>query len=954
TYDSHDCTGTISSKVADLVHLERIDLSNNMLHGSIPNLWNLSALKYLDLSGNMLVGGVPDYLGTMPSLQEMNLGYNFLEGPIPPTLGLLSGLQDLDLSSNRLTGKIPSQLGNISTLETLYIEDNLLNGTLPHKLGELSKLVEMSISGNNFTGKLPHTFVNLTKLEFLNLIGNNFEGPLPTGLFKITSLKYLLVTDMRVTKNSSFPQLSRLNELQSLILWNCSIVGNIPEYIGGMNLRNLVVTDMRVTKNSSFPQLSRLNELQSLILRNCLIVGNIPEYIGDMNLRDLRTMTGKSNAGDHNSTNFVTKEELAKELASWATKIESSNQKLMLNMQQEVKKLVDSVEVLMLQSAVKSPSPPTSNALASSFNPPPSSSLNTTTFPQPFVPAIAEALNNDDLSFNKLDGKIPRGLQNLRFLGLARNNFQGPIPDWVSSVQSKDTIMMNSLVQIPYTLIEKCPSMHSLLHIDCGGNGTFIDGIYYESDNANLPFYVSPNKNWAYSTSADFISLSSGDPNYTIKSRCGLSVIKAPLYATARISPITLDYYGLCLHNGNYNVTLYFAEISLSEQNDHSILENGETVLKDFSLKAEDGAVIKSFIANVRDNNLLSIHMYWTGKAASFFLLISILLYWKWGFMGRKKLLYEKLEGVELQEISVTVQHVLDATRNFSHEFVIGGGGSAIVYKANLPGGMYAVKKINPTTTRELGTYSNELSILKDLKNDNILELVWWYSGHGHHLQICKYMENKSLYNALFEARLELNWETRCKICRQIAKGLVYLHGLAENKIIHRDITTMNILLDENLNAKISDFGLARYYNDQVRTCLTTSYGTLGYMPPEYSRQGLVSEKTDVYSYGIVVLEIVSGKESVSNLSSEESRFLVDEAYILKKQGKLLHLIDRNYVKDSVEDEAYKLLRLAILCTNQTAQLRPTMFDVLNVLEGKPIEQISATQQSNLITDSMH
>ncbi|KAF5192446.1 hypothetical protein FRX31_017966, partial [Thalictrum thalictroides] len=102
-------------------------------------------------------------------------------------------------------------------------------------------------------------------------------------------------------------------------------------------------------------------------------------------------MTGKSSAGDHNSANFVTKEELA----SWATKIESSNQKLMLDMQQEVKKLADSVEVLMLQSVVKSPSPPTSNPLASSFNPPPSSSLNTTTFPQPFVPAIAEALNNE-------------------------------------------------------------------------------------------------------------------------------------------------------------------------------------------------------------------------------------------------------------------------------------------------------------------------------------------------------------------------------------------------------------------------------------------------------------------------------------------------------------------------------------------------------------------------------
>ncbi|PIA50788.1 hypothetical protein AQUCO_01200201v1 [Aquilegia coerulea] len=556
------------------------------------------------------------------------------------------------------------------------IAGNNFFGELPASFENLTELYSFSIRGNSFHGQI-NFIEKWEQLQILDLIGNNFDGPLPAGFFNMTALTQLWVTDMRVSRDSTFPQLSKLIRLKSLILRNCSIVDKIPEYIGEMKL----LTDL-------------------------------------------------------------------------------------------------------------------------------------------------------DLSFNNLTGEIPLGLQNLNFLGLTRNNFNGSIPGWVSSVSSRnETTMMDfsynhfskknysndsllpeqqstmnffkcctssDLAMDPSMQIlnERCPFKSSSLYIDCGGNGTLIDGNYYEEDNGSLPFYVSPKKTWAYSISGDFISLSAGRQNYTKNTQCALSVPDAPLYSTARISPLTLDYYGLCLHNGIYNVSLHFAEIYFSEKTDHSILGKrvfdiaiqNETVLRDFSLKAEDGGVTKNFTANIT-NNILSIHLYWTGKGSIYvppqvygpfisaisvtsdykprkslswvakdwiiaslvFLLLILTLLWKLGYLGRRKLLTDKLEGIEPQGKSVTVQDVLNATKNFSNEFMIGSGDSAEVFKANLSGEMYAVKKIKPTSTRGHDSFSNELRVLKNLKpHDNLIQLLFWYRGHGHHLLIYKYMENNSLHNALF------------------------------------------------------------------------------------------------------------------------------------------------------------------------------------------------------------
>lgn len=205
-------------------------------------------------------------------------------------------------------------------------------------------------------------------------------------------------------------------------------------------------------------------------------------------------------------------------------------------------------------------------------------------------------------------------------------------------------------------------------------------------------------------------------------------------------------------------------------------------------------------------------------------------------------------------------------------------------------------------------------------------------------LVVYEYMENNSLARALFgrkEQRLNLDWPTRRNICLGIAKGLSHLHDESRLKIVHRDIKASNVLLDKNLNAKISDFGLAKL-DEQENTHISTRVaGTIGYMAPEYAMRGYLTDKADVYSFGVVALEIVSGKSNTNYLPEEDFVHLLDWAYVLQEQGTLLELVDPVLGLDYSEEEALRMLNLALLCTNPSPTLRPVMSDALRMLKGE-------------------
>ncbi|CAB4283211.1 unnamed protein product [Prunus armeniaca] len=239
-------TGFIPKEVEELKHLETLDLSSNKLTGSIPEtLWNLSSLIQLDLSSNQLTGGISGRIGHLRNLTILYLGHNFLTGQIPSSLGALRSLQTWSNSPpirkhhnpskiNRLSGRLPPSFSNLSNLQYFWAASNDLTGEFPD-YGSLNQLRLFSISGNYMSGRFPADFIRKwTQIYYLSIVGNNFEGNLPAEIFNFSSLQYLMISDV-ANSGFQFPRSANLSNINTLILRNCSITGEIPEYIGKMS-----------------------------------------------------------------------------------------------------------------------------------------------------------------------------------------------------------------------------------------------------------------------------------------------------------------------------------------------------------------------------------------------------------------------------------------------------------------------------------------------------------------------------------------------------------------------------------------------------------------------------------------------------------------------------------------------------------------------------------------------
>lgn len=228
--------------------------------------------------------------------------------------------------------------------------------------------------------------------------------------------------------------------------------------------------------------------------------------------------------------------------------------------------------------------------------------------------------------------------------------------------------------------------------------------------------------------------------------------------------------------------------------------------------------------------------------------------------------------------------------------------------------------------------------MISALQHPNLVKLYGCCIEGNQLLVIYEYMENNCLARALFgrdDQRLNIDWATRKRICSGIAKGLAYLHEESRLKIVHRDIKCTNVLLDKDLNAKISDFGLAKLDEEENTHISTRIAGTVGYMAPEYAMRGYLTDKADVYSFGVVLLEIVSGKSNTNYRPKEEFVYLLDWAYVLQEQGNLLELVDPRLGTNYSKKEAMRMINVSLLCTNPSPTLRPSMSSVVSMLEGK-------------------
>ncbi|XP_019190166.1 PREDICTED: probable LRR receptor-like serine/threonine-protein kinase At1g07650 [Ipomoea nil] len=864
---------------------ERKDMPayNNTLTCNCSFPGGICHVQSLILKGQDLQGVLPPALVKLPFLKIIELSRSYLSGTIPPEWASIK-LEYLSVTVNRLSGPIPKYLGNITTLIHLNLQNNMFNGTVPPELGKLANLENLILSDNYLTGELPTELNALANLTELRLSRNKFTGKMPS--------------------------FQGLKNLQRLELQASGFEGSIPQNIFvPTSLTELRISDLNGGV-SRFPTLNNMTGMKTLMLRRCNISGKIP---------DIANMTG---------------------------------------------------------------------------------------------------LQTLDLSFNNLEGGIDvlQNLGNLQYLYLTNNSFSGQVPQWVLNRDSRyfADLSYNNFEEssVPpicnrETLnlfksynggensnigqcLMSCTKDWYSFHINCGGGSVSIGDTTYDADDDSGPAkFVSNRENWVMSNTGYFWDKNIAPLDNTATN---ISVIKeknSEIYKTARLSPLSLTYYGRCLANGNYTVKLHFAEIVLRDNRSFQSLGRrvfdvyiqGERKLKDFDIETAargvDKVVVKQFQAVVRDKTLelrfeyaekgttvvplpgvygplvsaISVESDFkppknmktliivVATASSLFLVFTILCFAGWKIYLRNKTSKEReLRGLDLRTGLFTLRQIKAATNNFDASNKIGEGGFGPVYKGTLlDGTVIAVKQLSSKSSQGNHEFLNEISMISCFHHPNLVKLYGCCVDGKQLLLVYEYLENNSLSHALFgpeDCQLKIDWPTRHRICVGVAKGLAFLHEESEIKIVHRDIKATNVLLDKELNPKISDFGLAKLDDGENTHISTRVAGTRGYMAPEYALWGYLTFKVDVYSFGVVALEIVSGKNNVKYRPNENCICLLDWALDLQKKENLMELIDPRLDSDFDKEQALRMIKVALLCTNPSPVLRPSMSAVVSMLEG--------------------
>lgn len=281
-------------------------------------------------------------------------------------------------------------------------------------------------------------------------------------------------------------------------------------------------------------------------------------------------------------------------------------------------------------------------------------------------------------------------------------------------------------------------------------------------------------------------------------------------------------------------------------------------------------------------------------------------------------------------------QELKKATNSFSDKVLLGKGGFGEVYKGILPDSKIevAVKRISKESTQGLREFVSEIASIGRLRHRNLVQLLGWCRRRDDFLLVYDYMANGSLDKVLFEdPKMILNWEQRFKIIKDVASGLLYLHEGYEQVVIHRDIKASNVLLDDELNGRLSDFGLARLYEHGANPNTTRVVGTLGYLAPELPRTGKATESSDVYAYGALLLEVVCGRRPIEPKALPEELVLVDLVWEKFREGRALDVIDPKLNGGYNESEVMMVIKLGLMCSHNAPMARPSMRQVVRYLD---------------------
>lgn len=288
---------------------------------------------------------------------------------------------------------------------------------------------------------------------------------------------------------------------------------------------------------------------------------------------------------------------------------------------------------------------------------------------------------------------------------------------------------------------------------------------------------------------------------------------------------------------------------------------------------------------------------------------------------------------------SYTYRELRMATDDFNPANKVGEGGFGSVYKGMLKDGtMAAVKVLSAESRQGLKEFLTEIKVIADIEHSNLVKLYGYCAEGNHRILVYGYLKNNSLAQTLLgggHSNIQFNWPTRRKICVGVARGLAFLHEEVQPHIVHRDIKASNVLLDDELEPKISDFGLAKLFPANLTHISTNVAGTAGYLAPEYAIRGQLTRKADIYSFGVLLLEIVSGRSNTNRRFPLEEQYLVEKVWEFYQKQELVNLVDTSLAGDYDVEEACNYLKIGLLCIQDVPKQRPSMSTVVMMLMGE-------------------
>ncbi|CAI5965484.1 unnamed protein product, partial [Closterium sp. NIES-65] len=824
-----------------------------------------------DLSWNYLFGTVPPVFSS--NVNSILLGYNAFDGPIPPHLALPS-LTQLQLSNNQFTGGIPSAFTSLTGMAALDVSNNSLSSGLD-VVAQMTWLTDVVLHTNNFSGVLPMAFSGIEGLSSISIANNRFSGSFPESLLKLPSLVLMDLSNNSFT--GSIPKrLTKLAQLIDINLNNNKFHGVISPRLFQLSMLDSLQVANNFLSGGLPASLRASSSLKTLSLPGNRFTGPLPDF-------SLWSVSLENLALNHNNFTGPIPDSIST-LSSLKAIVLNNNQ-LAGSISSAIFNMTNLVSLYLANNHLSGSLPSAISRLEKLEQ----LWLDNNSIEGPVPPAICSParLWRIDVSGNSLYGRINRNFKSMvadgeALINLAHNFFFG------------DAVLLAAGCQVCPAEITQ-PNNLVLSDLSSGrGAGKCVDGISGTRDYS----VAGEGKAARVSVAGNCLALS---PD----AECAANATQRSTAACQAFCSITdngpCDGHGECV-----------PPAPTSPSNFTCLCRPGYSALD--SGNGSTCAVVKagSSVSSLSTGAMVGIAV---GCFAGFVLLAAVLSCLLWPRGPRK------WEGLDVCE-QYTLQQMVKATDNWAKGNVLGKGAFGIVYKGCSPQGQtWAIKRSTVMTN----DFEMEVRAMASLHHVNLVRLLGFCqdlnveTGNQEQILVYEFVANGDLQHHIYRSENPLSLGDRLRIAQGAAEGLAYLHGFA-TPIIHRDIKPANILVTADMQAKVADFGLLKRIthgeDNQTRVA-----GTPGYVDPEYNRTRVVTTKSDVFSFGIVLLALVTGRPprvEETHIRTWATKMVEDYQVIGMKDSKL----------DATEEAVLAIVDLALDCIKSPGARRPDMKDI--------------------------